>query len=97
MLFVDIESIERCLKSDSDRILISELLTASFVCSVTSRVTVEWEETIDIIERVLMDLKGDGMRDVLLSDFIEKLMAFFVHGDDSDASSLPLLIAFNGI
>merc|ERR1711879_1122394 len=39
ILFVDIEGIEKCLYEQSDVVLISELLKASFECSANSKVS----------------------------------------------------------
>lgn len=46
---------------------------------------------------MLSGFPSDGMRDVVLSEFIEKLIAFTVDGDDNDATVVPLLIAVSNI
>merc|ERR1712176_234771 len=75
-LFIDFNSIQRCL--EVDKISATALVHNSYFCSdsSSSELNRKWNEAIDSLIISLKALNSDGIRDVLLAEIIEKLLSY---------------------
>ena len=94
-LLIDFDSIRKCLYTE--RIIVVSALFEGVTQCPQSSMAAKWHKSIESLVKLLDDLNSDGMRDILLSEVIEKLISYCINGEDDDTTLVPLLITFSQI